>query len=43
MSNNAEAPEKLLRRKSIESAKEGWINRLIDLSRRNNLLSISRS
>jgi Protein of unknown function (DUF4011) len=31
-------PESLLREKLIDAARDGWTNRLIDLSRRNNLL-----
>src|ERR1700679_3160902 len=31
-------PESTLREKLIDAAREGWTNRLIDLSRRNNLL-----
>src|ERR1700720_3574987 len=30
--------EELLREKLVDAARDGWINRLIDLSRRNNLL-----
>jgi Protein of unknown function (DUF4011) len=36
--NTPDAPDNLSRKKLVESAREGWINRLIDLSRRNNLL-----
>ena len=36
--SGAEAPESPLREKLIEAARDGWTNRLIDLSRRNNLL-----
>src|SRR5437879_1094465 len=31
-------PESLLRERLVDAAREGWTNRLIDLSRRNNLL-----
>src|SRR5271155_5001850 len=31
-------PESLLRTKLVDAARDGWTNRLIDLSRRNNLL-----
>ena len=34
----AEAPENLLRESLIDAARDGWTSRLIDLSRRNNLL-----
>ena len=33
-----EAPENLLRESLIDAARDGWTSRLIDLSRRNNLL-----
>jgi hypothetical protein len=36
--NGAQVPESLLREKLIDAARDGWTNRLIDLSRRNNLL-----
>lgn len=36
--NGAGAPENLLRESLIDAARDGWTNRLIDLSRRNNLL-----
>jgi len=36
--SGAGAPETLLREKLIDAARDGWTNRLIDLSRRNNLL-----
>ena len=34
----AGVPENLLREELIDAARDGWTNRLIDLSRRNNLL-----
>jgi hypothetical protein len=37
-SSGAQTPENLLRQKLIDEACEGWTSRLIDLSRRNNLL-----
>jgi very-short-patch-repair endonuclease len=37
-SRDTATSESLLREKLIDSAREGWTNRLIDLSRRNNLL-----
>jgi hypothetical protein len=36
--SGAGVPESLLREKLIDTARKGWTNRLIDLSRRNNLL-----
>jgi very-short-patch-repair endonuclease len=36
--SGAGAPESLLRERLIDAAREGWMNRLIDLSRRNTLL-----
>jgi very-short-patch-repair endonuclease len=36
--SGAGAPESLLRERLIDAARDGWTNRLIDLSRRNNLL-----
>ncbi len=36
--NGTAEPESLLRGKLIDAARDGWKNRLIDLSRRNNLL-----
>lgn len=36
--STSEDPEAILRAQLIDAAREGWINRLIDLSRRNNLL-----
>ncbi len=36
--NGTGTPESLLRERLIDAARDGWTNRLIDLSRRNNLL-----
>jgi len=36
--SGAQTPESLLRQRLIDNARDGWTNRLIDLSRRNNLL-----
>ena len=36
--SGAGVPESLLRERLIDAARDGWMNRLIDLSRRNNLL-----
>ena len=36
--SGAQTPESQLRQKLIDEARDGWSNRLIDLSRRNNLL-----
>ena len=37
-SKGSSNPESLLRTSLVDAAREGWTNRLIDLSRRNNLL-----
>jgi very-short-patch-repair endonuclease len=37
-SKTTATPESLLRTKLVDAARDGWTNRLIDLSRRNNLL-----
>lgn len=36
--SRAGAPDALVREKLVDTARDGWMNRLIDLSRRNNLL-----
>jgi hypothetical protein len=38
LSKASSTPESLLRTSLVDAAREGWTNRLIDLSRRNNLL-----
>ncbi len=38
VASGAGAPESVLRERLIDAARDSWINRLIDLSRRNNLL-----
>ena len=36
--NRAGVPDSLVRERLVDTARDGWMNRLIDLSRRNNLL-----
>jgi hypothetical protein len=38
VANRAGVPDSLVRERLIDTARDGWTNRLIDLSRRNNLL-----
>jgi hypothetical protein len=38
VANRAGVPDSLMRERLIDTARDGWMNRLIDLSRRNNLL-----
>jgi len=38
VATRAGAPDSLVRERLIDTARDGWMNRLIDLSRRNNLL-----